>query len=535
MQVTLLNNNKYTPKTQKARGIKALLEAHNPGWYYISGLQGTPEEINDLWNYLSSEFNNGNIFARPCPRTPRHGFVESRIIKTENELKQLLAETYAADPRGEMLYTRKIDAPISAVVTNNSLTLGPGHDGATAGKHSVTLDIATDLRQWVDKQPMRFYSYKYDIRRSVKPSHYAGLKPQSRMPFVEFVGSKPVQLRYGPTLEGYSGNWIPAYGTSASHVLSTNYLPSDMLALESELKAAIENYCPGELAVYAPGHSLSSHLAIQCISKGIAVFTTEHPRPMQPVKTSAYEPIPSVLQSKLAKSIPWKRTNLIEAIALVQATAAAKPSLTRTIMLYLASEIIIKAAIGACIAEHRYFKPEEFGELPAGPITAGYKPKQFPIGSMKREPFYTKAFRANIRDYSKSLMALGTLAIVEQDFNTGIWPSGFGGKKWAQCTTATSDALKAWLAINSYSLYSNWGGTIKQHVLNSAVDTLIGAMNILINVSHNGGKCLTKFVSESALNSITSMPAQHMLTEHMYHTLLSVTQEASSDNQQVVS
>src|SRR5207237_6510131 len=82
------------------------------------------------------------LFARPCPVRPRHGFVDSRKVKAfDPDVINLLKESWAEDPDAELLLTPYIPAEFSGVWRPGLLVLGPGHDGATSGHSSIAVPL----------------------------------------------------------------------------------------------------------------------------------------------------------------------------------------------------------------------------------------------------------------------------------------------------------------------------------------------------------------------------------------------------------
>jgi hypothetical protein len=122
------------PQTQKAKGIQGLSRAHGmlPAQVKFPPL--------DKINVLPYEMPNTlafPLFARPCPKVPRHGFVESRLGKNQVELLQVFGEARSADPEAEVLTMPQLTGRYSGIATNVGVTWGLGHEGATAGKEPL--------------------------------------------------------------------------------------------------------------------------------------------------------------------------------------------------------------------------------------------------------------------------------------------------------------------------------------------------------------------------------------------------------------
>jgi len=72
-------------------------------------------------------------FSRPCPMRPRHGFVDSREIRTVAEAAGLIQETLHADEDAEIVTMPLVNAAFSGIWTPGSLVVGQRNDRATAG------------------------------------------------------------------------------------------------------------------------------------------------------------------------------------------------------------------------------------------------------------------------------------------------------------------------------------------------------------------------------------------------------------------
>src|SRR5882757_8204135 len=128
-------------RTQKARGLLRL--AGN----FFSHV-ATPEAVlqceEDVVEdgYTDELLIKGLHFARPCPKRPRHGFVDSRVVKSVEELKGVVRETLKEDPEGEVMVMKFIPSRLNVVWTPSMLTVGKGHDGATCGKDTINIPLS---------------------------------------------------------------------------------------------------------------------------------------------------------------------------------------------------------------------------------------------------------------------------------------------------------------------------------------------------------------------------------------------------------
>ena len=128
-------------RTQKAQGFYHLqcksggricpIAGNGAHVLMASEILQEPGEIN--------EYTRSSGFARPCPVRPRHGFVDSRPYTGRGALKSIFLEAKEVDPEAELIIMPFLSGKFSGIITPNSLTIGQGHAGATAGTGSVHL------------------------------------------------------------------------------------------------------------------------------------------------------------------------------------------------------------------------------------------------------------------------------------------------------------------------------------------------------------------------------------------------------------
>src|SRR3990167_2855200 len=334
-------------RTQKALGVKELLS-----YKYIINFSFDNfliQHANDIVSY--NWFGIGRIFARPCPKTPRHGFLNSREIKSKEEAQNLLKEILAIDPEGELLLAPMIEASHSSVLALKSgvLVVGPGNDGATGGKKSVTFPVTPCIydkgtvvgsmiaRAGIDPEKDGFFEYVTDEESSV---------------------STCVQLREGPLVPG--GGAVSYYppnfsGMTVEHVITPT---DDLLAWEKlcgELKGQ-----KGVVACHVGG-SIASHAAIHCMLNEIPYLTS-------PVCSGGYllAPQQRVLPGFDTKefgrgiryaesvSIDVVKKNVEAAIAVLHNAVALRTSKYYSRLLGFSAAMLCRAGAWACLGEARY-------------------------------------------------------------------------------------------------------------------------------------------------------------------------------------
>ena len=243
------------PKTQKAIGLEWLLQ-HNysapmvrPS--HLFPLSATQEEWKDI---------RYPIFARPCPRRPRHGFVESRVVNNWAELDLVRLETLAADPEGEMILCPFLPSLYNAVLVPTLFTVGKGHDGATLGKDVMTFPLIGSKDPLFDPKALAM----------------VGIGPDES-PYIEVIYPKNydlvlTQLRAGPKLAATGPDYIPTT-TVVKEVIKVD-LGMSLLVWEKLLllKEGQEG-----VVVWHPGGSLIDHFSVHCRTVKIPICTTFEP------------------------------------------------------------------------------------------------------------------------------------------------------------------------------------------------------------------------------------------------------------------
>lgn len=243
------------PTTQKARGVKALaaLGYNVPA----ARLVQTQRDMDALLD----EVRSVPLFARPCPPTPRPGFVDSRICTTNVDYMKVWKEARKAEPHAEMLLMPPLSADYNIVICPGLMTIGPGHDGATAGHDAIGLPIVgTDPKL---------------------AEHYDDLDiAPGQVPHIEVVGKGTggmysqdiqwwTQCRSGPAHPGLGPDYVPADITAAAIVIPCD----DFLQWETIVQAG---FAPGTV-VWGKGHTLGSHAALHCLAHGVPFITSHQP------------------------------------------------------------------------------------------------------------------------------------------------------------------------------------------------------------------------------------------------------------------
>lgn len=497
---------KFARHTQKLNGLLTLKSLkrfklstlnvsaiyHNNRWYQrvTNGYDPKTQQAAYAWRRLEDDqiANCLPAFVRPCPERPRHGFVESRrVLKTE-DLLTLAAETKKEDARGEVMLTPVYTSvQLNAIWTPSLLTLGEGHDGATAGKDTVTFPLVGPL----PKDLQRILP-----RCGVGPDEdpyieaiYTGGSSYAR--WMGSLSGTLTQLRAGPK-GAVLGDYIPV-DTTVSTVIKAG---GDLLEWERLLRGAT----PGTV-VYHPGGSPSDHYSAHARTFGVPViFSAEPVVGSTLVATSTPTLDPGAVLEGIILGDQWLtllngvdhetgegaevlRTDLRQACTYMLAAfhhAGASGGVNASRIFGFSVITMIRLGFSAAMAEARYEK--------TSPIFDKF-------GWSKTDGAYRELVWDLTIPWSLSKIAANLNYLINKhrwgNFGNGCGSetNTFGGKKWAQCALSLIDLI-------------NGVRDLARERDSATLNTLIRAMNIAINQAHNGGWWLGKFVSQSTFNSM---------------------------------
>jgi hypothetical protein len=232
-----------SPQTQKARGIAALARL------------GVMASVPPFQVYRAREVSPSQLvgyFSRPCPMRPRHGFVDSREVRTIEEAAGLIQETLDADADAEIVTMPLVNAAFSGIWTPGSLVIGQGHDGATAGTSAWTVPALGSL-----------------VNDGLLAE--AGVMESPYLEILWPVEDGPrnlVQLRDGPPLPQQIDS-VPRPVTVSEVILAEG----DLLEWETRMKDVDRT-----AVVYHPNGSLASHYAIHAVLNEVPVLVSREPK-----------------------------------------------------------------------------------------------------------------------------------------------------------------------------------------------------------------------------------------------------------------
>lgn len=452
-------------KTQKAKGILELGHDLPP-----TCSRNTHYVVKNLKNFECMPWDD--TLARPCPVKPRPGFVDSRMVSCKEDLIAIQGEIKASgEDKGELLLARFLPAPHSGILTNTSITVGGGIDGATTGKDAFVFPLL---------EPVKV----------LKKRHIELL-------WMSYQNCYAVQSRAAPDVsvrrDHIAGPGLCIYG-----VISPD--GSDLLAWEIKVNEAAGNY-KKHVVAYLPGHPLTSHFCLHAIMAGINVVTS-----YQPIKggylasgEDDYYPLDYYHQKHIQKVILDKgyidNASLMLAMAILHHWPAIDNSdiPERNTLFEFSVGYLIRAGIVACFGEMRHHldkhKPSYCGCLnetctycftPSGKKRVGFRPS--------RDEVYEKTgktMEASIKKIPN---------YVDLFLDRDNWDGGsIGGPKWAEIMQQCAWCLK--LVNNEVSITE-----VKK------------SWNILANLVHNNAKWITKFGSMSVPTmTMKAMPSFYKL------------------------
>lgn len=500
----------YEYKTQKVKGLRwlstqavHLCNMRSPGLFYGANFYPSGNRIHVFPHHepiLPS-------FARPCPLTPRHGFVESRLVTTQWDLAGIVKETYSVDPQAEIIFMPKLSGAYSGVATPSLCTIGGGNDGATGG-HKVLARIPTPIPDVIKN---------WNYLTSGVPQFFddpACLKPNEDVVYVEAVEDEgymvAVQARQGPRLDGFT-DYIPKAMT-VERVFALGgdteeEVPIDLLAWEEQVRDMRKS---GEaVVVWAKGSSLSSHYAVHCIQNKIPFLTGETPpnvgdklEAKAPPKTTNWgrERFAKEMLRRLEGKI-YGEENIDEGDRAGFALSVSHShSLWDNTPLFARLRArgllyLLRFSAIACVGEARHFythgpgRPTSSADPRASQVchispTVAREPtlpwellhKSWALITSKpaREMVYSNLFPRSVEE----LVELAEKA--QEDLKPPGWSSGMGGESWAAAAGAVVKTWKKLQAFLSQPNGENWR-------------RLGQAWNVLACAVHNGGKILNKW------------------------------------------
>lgn len=469
-KVNVLPDLAATPTTQKRHGIVAISYMEQDHRNALNNAVLTAEIIctlspkrggfaeNKAWmeskKVIPDEFLR--LFFRPCPKSPRHGFVDSRVCVNWNEVEAIYNETIAADPESEIIVMYELEAQASAVATSGVIAVGPGNDGATAGKNSIVYNIKS-----AEIHPT--------LRNNAKL-----VKGQEGYVEAVFDGkwSYLVQLRGGPAV-GASATRVCAKTVESIRQVVT--AEGDGLEWESKMLSLGKSHEAVSTVVWHPGGSMLSHYAVHALLNGLAISFEDAPPKIGDTfegekvdmewdrESFARGVVMALLDSKagrLSDKKDLREALVFAATGVHSATSLIKGDSAELLGGACATLMLLSAA--ACCGESRH--NTEVRNMSG-------------IGSDRHKVF--------VRALSDYMGARSLLRLSLESFAADTWGSSYGGKAWAICAAMCIDLERVLFDI------------VKGE---GSVAEAVQLSHRLLNAVHNGGKLLNKFGDPSILD-----------------------------------
>ncbi len=452
------------PKTQKLKGVMAVIR--NLGEYSAVPVlfalkKGDDRRLVERWFHETTKEKWGGsqqslpLFARPCPVSPRHGFVDSRKVSSVDDIMQVWDETLKADPEGELIIMPCIEATHNAVWTPTLLTFGKGHDGATAGKDVVMLPYVKG--KWLN----------------MPSAQSAGLKPD-QAPYVEAVKDqwsnwKYTQLRGGPPLEGVGPDYIP-HQVKVKDVIRPIGPdgPMDLLVWESTIQ---ERKDEEGLVVWHPGGSPTDHFSVHCRSHNLPIVTSRMVNVgdvLEPTSNLKADPQKVLVGLIRAEKMKLDEDDYFNAGMLMLHSLHHSAVMVESFSEWIGFGAAIMLRLGsmALAGEARHAMIWREGQW------------HHPGGKQNREQVYHSMAPKSLSYHHARLSRWSKV------FRYGRFSSvGMGGHNWAICAHALIPLFEAVKRL-------------AQQPDDEAVGGLIRALNVAVNQAHNGGWWLNKFMPD---------------------------------------
>jgi hypothetical protein len=470
---------KPQPRTQKAKGILFLgAQGYSLGVQVaqIKWLIQSDEDVDCAAAMLPA-------FCRPCPETPQHGYIDSRVVKTKEDLKALWKQVHEDDPKGEIMMMEFIKPSLNMIWTPSLLAIGKGHDGATAGKDTISIPLVP---------PKKVSDVFGDLTK-------AGVK-EGDWPYIEVVTKagqeiEPIltQLRAGPPLESCVGDFIPKKVTVAK------VIKADPKYKDLEWRDLINAVADEKgVVVWHPGGALTDHFSIHSRNHNIPVLYGPD-EPQVGDKLVPPEEVPSPDPESVLRGIVAGATmhlyhkkgngygyggNTGPAISAILAGLHHSPAMVGDAGKWIGVAVALMLRIGtiAMKGEMRHIRGSKTG------------------AKLSREAVYEKGYDLPLGRLRASINRLVN-GFRYGDFGGG----GVGGPKWAACGKAMIPLFEGVRVLAASPTPEN-------------VRALIRALNVVVNQAHNGGWWLNKFSNESVFASLQKgYPAPMLEAGAVFH------------------
>lgn len=407
------------------------------------------------------------MFARPCPIKPRHGFVESRTVNDVEEIKALMKEVHKEDANGEILLGNHYDeVKYNAVyVSSGALSIGPGNDGATGGKESVSFPIAP-YKSTTLKRKSKIKESEEMYVEAILPNDH------SRWALT--------QIRGGPAIDAGNEDFVPRRMIVKKVVTPC----ADLLLWEKQVK----KFDNGTV-VYGNGHTLASHAAVHCILHDIPFVVSHEPHVGDTLKsTECNKRKHTMNREQFKKGVfmairkPFENRIMFSnsfneefrfCFAVLHNWFRLKESPHADWLIGVAITTFARLCAALVLGEYRHHDSSMFGSYDG------------------RDAVYRL-----VKMQSKRFVS--ALPKVFEHFYSGSWNSGFGGIPWANCSWYT---IALWQTI-----IAEYNSKVKT-MSHKNIAKLMDAMNRTINQAHNNGWWFNKIATQTDMDFAAKNPA----------------------------
>jgi len=489
-----LAENNFQFKTQKVRGVAALVSDHNGFRHaphhplFDKGLALLKTAI--VLPYQTDARHLPSMFARPCPSRPRHGFVESSVVTCTKGANLKFQQAKLEDPEAEMLVMAHANGRYSALSVPNMLTLADGFSGCTFGGAMYSVSIPHS-----------------PIPSSASLLAAAGVTNTPYIEYVEHAGMMmPVQLRDGPAIVGVQQNYIPHDIPPDPVILTCSH---DLITYEQQLSVAD----PKKSVVFGFGKPLTSHYGAHAISFGIPFITDQ----------ALYEQRGCGIKKNTSAIVPARYHQIAMRLKQLMKTPLANHARIYDTDSGYATRKLERSVVYALTVAHLCpVWPKYQSDLNA--ITASglfHFIGSFAVallGELRHLRFTTcdgklvrittlPAFNfSDTRDSTFGRAAqipmyklVKCLAAAEVDFMHSSWSASYGGGQWASAAMSLHTLVSRVYTFIERPNVDTWGALLRD-------------WHTCINEQHNGGYVLNKFTSNKVFNTAAENPTNLILT-----------------------
>jgi len=453
-----------TIRTQKALGLLALQHAgfSVPRFWIVQRYEDIAPALSELGRW------HEEAFARPCPSSPRHGFVQSqRVALYPREqaialVSSLFEQALAEDPNAELILMPYIPALFNVITTPGVVAIGRGNDGATLGKNVLALPwVGPDLQRRLNAPVAMAIA---DAAINAAP-YFEWIVPHIAMT-TDFTNIVAVQLRDGPSAP-LGRDFVPTRMV-VNNVIVVDTDDLNLLEWENTVRALD----PKTDVVCLVGSSLASHAAVHCIARGIPVFTTRIPKigeVLEPTVSSEYD-----MNELLIGLLHGERIALpIDDGTAGRALRFALYAIHNAVV--LRGEDTYWLGVAAAVV-HRLGLAAILGELVHHP--EGHRILDAQLGTSDRDEVYD-AVLTDKQAYECALDLAPQAALI---YLMGDWMTGYGGQAWYRCTMSWLRLSRAIRAVRR-----------RPGAMTFAI--LLSVLNEVISLAHNNGWWLNEFIS----------------------------------------